>query len=295
MLGAGNYLRPHMPDWTSAVSSLYKTCKQEPWSWSAEDSIAWDAGMNCMRNLKALQLPSSSPDAQFEIYTDASDHSHASVLFQRQHKGTTGVEDLRLIQWDGGCFNDRQKLWTIHQREMYSVFLAFKAYHFWIRLHPVVLHIDNMLLTYMATSENPMIRRWFAYLQDYQFSIVHLRSEENGLVDAFSRLQHRFQEHVCIQHSADEIVTSSAIAICSPIQQRSDDDMPALCSSSDDEMPVLCVHDLVAPITRSGKSSSPPSKRISPTAPSTKFKSIPLKYMAPQIQKIIRFSPKNTP
>jgi ribosomal protein L21E len=59
-LGAGNYLRPHMPNWTVAVAPLYSKGNQT-WSWSPSDQSAWDAGMECLKNLKPLELPSNNP------------------------------------------------------------------------------------------------------------------------------------------------------------------------------------------------------------------------------------------
>ena len=214
-LGAGNYLRPHMPDWSSAVAPLYSK-SAGPWTWTASDQAAWDAGIACLANLKPLQVPSDLPDAHFEVYTDASDIGWAAVLFQRQHAGTIGVEDLRLIQWDGGSFSPKQVSWTIHQREMFAVYSGFKSFHHFIRLHSIILYIDNMVLTYMNTSENPMIQRWYAFIQDYNFSVFHIRSEANPLCDAFSRLQARFSGHACIKNSASSVVAAivpSKIAI----------------------------------------------------------------------------------
>jgi hypothetical protein len=214
-LGAGNYLRPHMPDWPSAVAPLYLK-STGPWTWTASDQAAWNAGIACLANLKPLQVPSDLPDAHFEIFTDASDIGWAAVLFQRQHAGTTGVEDLRLIQWDGGSFSPKQADWTIHQREMMAVYQGFKSFHHFIRLHRIILYIDNMVLTYMDTSANPMIQRWYAFIQDYNFSVFHIRSEANPLCDAFSRLQARFGDHACIKHTASSVVasiTSSNIAV----------------------------------------------------------------------------------
>jgi transposase InsO family protein len=211
-LGAGNYLRPHMPNWTVAVAPLYAKGNQT-WTWTSSDQAAWDAGMNCLKNLKPLELPSINPDARFEIFTDASDIGWSGVLFQRQHAGTTGVEDLRLIQWDGGSFSAKQCEWTIHQREMFAVYQMFKSCHHWIRLHPIILYIDNMVLTYMDSSENPMIQRWFSFIQDYNFSVFHVRSEDNPLADAFSRLQAKFADQACVKHSA----ASASALICSPI------------------------------------------------------------------------------
>jgi transposase InsO family protein len=234
-LGAGNYLRPHMPNWTVAVAPLYAKGNQT-WTWTSSDQAAWDAGMNCLKNLKPLELPSINPDARFEIFTDASDIGWAGVLFQRQHADTTGVEDLRLIQWDGGSFSAKQCEWTIHQREMFAVYQMFKSCHHWIRLHPIILYIDNMVLTYMDSSENPMIQRWFSFIQDYNFSVFHVRSEDNPLADAFSRLQGKFADQACIKHSA----ASASAQICSPIL-RLHSALPA-----------------VAAVTRSGLQTAPP-------------------------------------
>jgi hypothetical protein len=233
-LGAGNYLRPHMPNWTVAVAHLYSKGNQ-PWTWTPTDQSAWDAGMTCLKNLKPLELPSTNTDARFEIFTDASDLGWAAILFQRQHANTTGVEDLRLIQWDGGSFSPKQCGWTIHQREMFAVYQAFKSYHHWIRLHPIILYIDNMVLTYMDSSENPMIQRWFSFIQDYNFSVFHVRSEDNPLADAFSRLQGKFADQACIKLSAASVSTS----ICAPIV-RLQNQLPA-----------------VAALTRSGKQTTP--------------------------------------
>jgi transposase InsO family protein len=103
---------------------------------------------------------------------------------------------------------------------MFAVYQAFKSYHHWIRLHPIILYIDNMVLTYMDSSENPMIQRWFAFIQDYNFSVFHVRSEDNPLADAFSRLQGKFADQVCIKNSADSVsasVRSPALQLASPV------------------------------------------------------------------------------
>jgi len=150
-----------------------------------------------------------------------------------------GVEDLRLIQWDGGSFSPKQCDWTIHQREMFAVYQMFKSCHYWIRLHPIILYIDNMVLTYMDSSENPMIQRWFSYIQDYNFSVFHVRSEDNPLADAFSRLQGKFADQACVKHSA----ASASAQICSPIL-RLQSALPA-----------------VAALTRSGLQTAPPVPR----------------------------------
>lgn len=278
-LGAGNYLRPHMPDWTVAVAPLY-TKGNQAWTWDCHDQAAWDAGMNCLKQLKPLELPSTNPEARFEIFTDASDLAWAAILFQRQHAGSTGVEDLRLIQWDGGSFSAKQCEWTIHQREMIAVYKAFNSFHHWIRLHPIILYIDNMVLTYMDSSLNPMIQRWYAYIQDYNFSVFHVRSEENPLADAFSRLQGKFADQACIKQSASSV----AVTFCAPIRSIASPLSPlvseitsqSIVSDSSPPTPPRLLS--VAALTRSGlvtkplpRPQRPPRAASPPVEPSVTF------------------------
>ena len=75
--------------------------------------------------IPSLQYP--CPKKPFKLFTDASNYSYSGILHQAQDEDS---DQLILITYFSGSFNQTQQLWNVTQKECYTVYRSIKSFHF---------------------------------------------------------------------------------------------------------------------------------------------------------------------
>jgi hypothetical protein len=134
---------------------------------------------------------------RLELMTDASggagtpaDPGHwGAALGQR--RGPTPDTNLaagfQLLLVEGGSFNAKQAAWDILKKEAKALILALQRMRMFIYGCRITVIVDSKVLMHIFRSTNPMLQRWHAFLQTFDFEMKHIPSEENSLADCISR------------------------------------------------------------------------------------------------------------
>ena len=127
---------------------------------------------------------------KFILYTDASHHTAAYALCQIQH------DEERIIH-DGGRKFPADKLHlSIFEKELWAVKIALKTERYLLRGTRFTLKTDSLAVCNCLAPKAKELRafpsdkiaRWCQEILDFDFELVKIKSEENLLADAISRL-----------------------------------------------------------------------------------------------------------
>jgi hypothetical protein len=195
-LGCCAFIMQHAPGLKQTLAPLYIAVASDPYVYGERERRAFQAAMAMLENLQPYNLPSCDPDCVLEVFTDASggtgpDDPGAWAAALGQRKGTFDVNDIctgwELLQVDGGVFNPRQADWNILKKEGMALFQALSRFRPFILGRRIRIFVDSKVLLHMFRSECPVLKRWFAYVQAFDYDLFHIASQANGLVDCLSR------------------------------------------------------------------------------------------------------------
>ena len=198
-LGMCTYLLNHCPGLKQALHLLYVCVASEPFRFGDAEKDCFARCHKMLLDLKPYHLPSSDPDVIPEIHSDASGGAgtrldpgqYACVLGQR--RGVVNpvfAEGFEVLQLDGGSFNETQAKWDILKKECFALYRAFKSFRHFIFGRRIRVIVDSKVLMHMHRSAVPMVQRWFAYIQQYDFELIHFSTDRNCFADALTRCVH---------------------------------------------------------------------------------------------------------
>ena len=122
-------------------------------------------------------------DTEAPIYleTDASDYGIGGVLYQ-VIEGQTKIIELFSKSLCGPLRN-----WSTPDKEAYAIYYAFAKYEYLLHSSKFILRTDHKNLTYLNFEGSKKIRRWRALISDYNFTIEHIKGDDNIVADQMSR------------------------------------------------------------------------------------------------------------
>jgi hypothetical protein len=194
LLGSFSFIRAWIADMAGLAAPLTdlmgKTATRLGFHWGPEQELALEA-------LKAAVLmapPKMAPDYNlgFHIFVDASDVGVACVLVQFRDAPDGTLKPFPIHHFSRR-FSDRERRWSVSEREMYGIrYGLFKAREY-IQGHPdVTVWSDHLnLVTGLWTHCSPKIERWRLFIESFQpFKLRHVRgnSELQTVADSLSRL-----------------------------------------------------------------------------------------------------------
>lgn len=277
-LGCCAFIMQHCPGLKQTLAPLYLSVASDPFVYGDNEKKAFDEAMTMLTSLQPFHLPSHDPDVVVEIFTDASGGTGtpqdpgawAAALGQR-----TGVLDMstlqsafHLLQVDGGIFNSRQASWDVLKKEGFALFQALHRFRQYVYGRRVRIFTDSKVLMHMFRSESPVLKRWYAYLQTFDFEMIHIPSENNALVDCLSRYVAVPQPAVaCVPKllAAVKAVPAPPLLRCGDVESNpgpnSNDDQMVIEVSSSASSP-----DIVAPVSTAAKKR--PTRKHDTSSPS---------------------------
>ena len=207
---ASNWMREHLPDYARRVNKLRefyedalaggKRTKRA----AAAKVLEWNTEMiGEFENVKDLirdsvQLSHPSEDAEYGLFTDASDIGWGAALFQvREYDPTVAFweQACEPLAFLGGTFKGAQSRWAIIDKEAYAILRSIvRLRDLLIRSKGFTLFCDHRNLMYifgehteMKTSTSERLERWAFQLAAYRYKIVYIAGETNLWADLISR------------------------------------------------------------------------------------------------------------
>ena len=194
LLGSFSFIRAWIADMAGLAAPLTdlmgKTATRLGFKWGPEQETALEA-LKCAVLLAPAKI---APDytLPFHLFVDASDVGVACVLAQFR---TTPDGDMKpfAIHHHSRRFSDRERRWSVSERELYAIRYGLFKSKEWIQGHPdVTVWSDHLnLVTGLWTHASPKIERWRLFIESFQpFKLRHIRgnSQLQAVADCLSRL-----------------------------------------------------------------------------------------------------------
>ena len=187
-LGAALFFHHHIPDFSNWASKLHDMCHSsfnwDPGTWSYDYKSHFEEFKTAITAAAKLYFPDYQ--LPWVIRTDASEVAVGAVLFQERTlpDGTIRHEP---IAFSSKKFSDPATRWDTYKREAYGIYHAIKSFSWYLLGKEFVVETDHRNLVWIETSDSPIVIRWRALMQGYNFMIRHIKGSENRVADWISR------------------------------------------------------------------------------------------------------------
>lgn len=237
-LGFVNYFREFIPNYAEIASPLHKISSTKAvFKWTAQERDAWQNLKSAAANCVTLHFPSD--EHLLVLRTDASNNGIGAHLFQV----IDGKE--RTIAFFSRALGGAQKNWSTIEQEAYAIFASIKHFTHFLWGTQFLVETDHQNLVYIHRSEAPKIVRWRLAIQEYDFSIRHIKGKANEVADYLSRVPQsaevkRIQAMLddgsdaesCIQFMPTEVPFVPSEQPPPPAEPHPDDVIPSVAQSS---------------------------------------------------------------
>lgn len=119
----------------------------------------------------------------FTVQIDASEKAIAAVLLQRHDS------ELLPCAYISRRLLDRETKYAIIEKECLAVVYALHTFAKFLVMKPFYILMDHQALTFLKfnKSRNARLSRWALSIQQYTFTIQHIRGADNIIADTLSR------------------------------------------------------------------------------------------------------------
>ncbi|XP_063218588.1 uncharacterized protein LOC134528851 [Bacillus rossius redtenbacheri] len=183
LMGLLNWLRSFVPDFatiTAPMTDLLSPKAKFQWTPAADKALRQvkDRFRNC-HTLSRLK-----PDQPIFVQTDASQEGMGAVLYQVDGDGVR-----RLIEYASAKFGPAERRYHVNEKECLAVVWALQRYRHQLEGRLFTLRTDSQCLRWLdsAQGRKSKFTCWAILIQEFSFSVEHVRGRENQLADELSR------------------------------------------------------------------------------------------------------------
>ncbi|GBG89993.1 hypothetical protein CBR_g50084 [Chara braunii] len=183
-LGLASHYRRFIKGFAAIARQLTNLLrKDQPLSWDAECEWAFAILKGALATTPILIRP--DPTKQFILITDWQPEAISAILAQ---KGNDGRE--RVIEYTSRTVSDERRNDSTPQGECYAVVWGIQHFHPYLYGQKFLLVTDHepLLALKKLTNYMGMIGRWAVHLHEYDFDIIHRKTERHGNADGLTRL-----------------------------------------------------------------------------------------------------------
>lgn len=182
-LGLCNYYRRFIPDYNSVIQPLCQLLKKDKgWTWTPEAQLAFEELKRRFLNTIMLHHPDMS--RPFYLQTDSSGVGLAGVLFQYDDKG-----EMKILGYCSRALRGAELRWTVTEQEFWAIIYCLRKFETYVRGAKLIIRTDHKALTFVRSWKlyNSRIIRWILFLEQFDYSIEHVKGKDNVAVDVLSR------------------------------------------------------------------------------------------------------------
>ena len=117
------------------------------------------------------------------VMTDASNLGIGAVLLQLDDE----QDGFLPLEFASKRFSPTEAKWDVRERELYALKWAVQRWESYLRLNPFMVATDHQNLTYLHSATLGKVARWALYLQQFPYSVVYVKGDNNVVADWLSR------------------------------------------------------------------------------------------------------------
>ena len=186
--GLASWFRRHVPLFSEVMGprqELLRKDRATTFRWGQKQEEAFIKVKEILTNPPFLKLPDYTKT--FYLCTDALERAISAILRQKADNGA-----LKPLSFSCRSLRDSDiRRIPIHSKECLAVLYGLQVFDGYLRDIPFVISTDSRAITFMNKNEimSSKLARWAVTIQSYPFTLEHVPAEQNGGLDALSRLR----------------------------------------------------------------------------------------------------------
>lgn len=182
-IGMVSYLSKYLKDYSVIAAPLNELRKK---------NCKFKFTQQCMNAFQKLKEMICSPpvlaipnlNAEFELYTDASEIGCGGALMQKDEFGVS-----KPVSYFSKKFTESERNLSVYQKEALGVILSFNKFNCYLEHREFKLYTDNSALSYVLSHFKKInkLGRWCEQILKYKFTVYHVKGKDNKLADFLSR------------------------------------------------------------------------------------------------------------
>jgi hypothetical protein len=188
-LGAALFFHYHVPDYSEWAARMYEMTHSsfvwDPGTWTFDYRSHFDKFKTALLTSSTLYFPDYS--LPWVLRTDASEFAVGAVLFQI-YTSPTGEIIHQPIGFASKRFSGPATKWDAYKREAYGIYFGVLEFAYYLRGKHFIAETDHRNLQWIESSQSPIVVRWRALLQSFNFLIRHIPGSVNRVADWLSRV-----------------------------------------------------------------------------------------------------------
>ena len=182
-LGCINFYRKHIKNHSIIATPLYNLIKKESkFNWNDDCEAAFNHFKQVLTEPPILQIFDEKLPVILE--SDASMQGLGGIIAQE----LSGKEHV--LEYHSRCLNKHEKNYSITELELLGVIFIIKQARCYVFGRKFKIIVDHSCLRYLANLKNPhgRLARWWAFLSEFNFEVIHRPGRKHSNVDCLSRL-----------------------------------------------------------------------------------------------------------
>jgi hypothetical protein len=182
-VGLASFARKFCPKFAIHTEPLMKLLRKGvKFVWLPEHAKAFEYLKQLL--IKAPTLRPYNPKLPLKLVTDASTKAISAILLQQEENS----DDWVIISYYSRLLTKAESVRPILELELISIIASFKALRYYLLGREFILQCDNRAILYLRNTKNlsPKLARFLLYMEQYRFTTVFVKSE-NNIADGLSR------------------------------------------------------------------------------------------------------------
>ena len=184
-MGLSGYYRRFVKDFSSLASPLYSLMKKDvDFVWTDDCQQAFVELKKRLMNEPILALPQN--DKTYILDTDASDYGLGAVLSQQQDEGE------KVIAYASKTLSRAEQKYETTRKELLAIVYGLRQHKQYLLGRHFIIRTDHAALTWLRKTAEPMpqLARWLAFIEQFDYEVVHRPGLRHGNADGLSRRPH---------------------------------------------------------------------------------------------------------